>query len=91
MRIKSPSQCNRTPTIPVARLFPYAERWEWRSPHANPVRLVERAREYPRDRVLAPSELAALAGALDALETAHPFPVNAIRVAAMTGMRISEA
>ena len=39
---------------------------------------------------MSPSELTALAAALDGLEPSHPFPVNAIRVAAMTGLRISE-
>ncbi len=88
-KIKSPTQRNRVLQF-TSRLFSDAERWEWRPPHSNPVRLVERAREDPRDRVLALSEMTALAGALDALETAHPFPVNAIRIAALTGMRISE-
>ena len=74
----------------LSRLFTEAERWDWRPERSNPVRLVVRAVERPRERVLAPSELTALAAALDALEPAHPFPVNAIRVAAMTGLRISE-
>ena len=74
----------------LSRLFTEAERWDWRPERSNPVRLVVRAVERPRERVLAPSELTALAAALDALESAHPFPVNAIRVAAMTGLRISE-
>ena len=89
-KFKFPLQRNRTLQF-LSRVFSGAERWKWLPPHSTPVRLVERAREYTGDPVLAPSELAALAGALDALETAHPFPVNAIRVAAMTGMRISEA
>ena len=88
-RIKSPSQRNRTMQL-LSRLFTEAERWEWRQEHSNPVRLVGRAVERPRERVLSPNELTALASALDSLESAHPFPVNAIRVAAMTGLRISE-
>ena len=40
--------------------------------------------------MLAPSELAALAEALDDLDEQYPSPVAAIRVAAMTGLRISE-
>ena len=51
------------------------------------VRGVERAKEEARDRVLEPSELARLNAALADLETDHPFPVAAIRVAAMTGLR----
>ena len=59
--------------------------------HSNPVRLIERAVERPRERVLSPSELSALAAALDGLEAAQQHPVAAIKVAALTGLcRISE-
>ena len=88
-KIKAPAQRNRCLQF-LSRLFTEAERWEWRPEHSNPCRLVERAVERPRERVLAPSELTALAEALDALEPANPYPVNAIRVAAMTGLRIGE-
>ena len=80
---------NRTLAL-VSRLFTLAERWEWRPQHANPARGIERAREEPRDRVLAPTELAALAGALVDLEAESPASVAAIRVAAITGLRIGE-
>lgn len=86
---KTPTQLNRTLAF-LSRIFTLAEHWEWRPQHTNPVRGIERAKEQARDRVLAPSELAALAGALDSLEDTHPSPVAAIRVAAMTGLRISE-
>ena len=43
-----------------------------------------------RDRILAPSEMARLNEALHTLEDKHPFPIAAIRVAALTGLRISE-
>ena len=56
----------------------------------NPVRGVERAREEARDRVLDSGELATLAAALDQLEEKHPASVATIRVAALTGLRISE-
>ena len=88
-KMKSPPQRNRVLQL-LSRLFTEAERWEWRPEHTNPVRLVVRAVEQPRERVLAPSELTALAGALDALEPANVYPVKAIRVAAMTGLRIGE-
>ena len=74
----------------ASRLFSLAERWEWRDQRSNPVRGVERAREEPRDRVLAPPELAALAAALDQLDERFPASVAAIRVAATTGLRIGE-
>ena len=86
----------RTPTLRnrvlafASRVFRLFEDWEWRPQHSNPVRSVSRARERPRDRVLAPSELAALAAALDEREAGEPFAVAAIRVAALTGLRISE-
>ena len=74
----------------TSRLFTLAERWEWRDQRSNPVRGVERAREEPRDRVLAASELAALSAALGQLDERFPASVAAIRVAATTGLRISE-
>ena len=86
---KTPTQLNRTLAF-LSRIFTLAEHWEWRPQHTNPVRGIERAKEQARDRVLAPSELTALAGALDSLQDTYPSPVAAIRVAAMTGLRISE-
>ena len=74
----------------VSRLFNLFETWEWRGQHTNPVRGIERAREEPRDRVLDAAELAALAGALEGLDERFPASVAAIRVAALTGLRISE-
>ena len=71
-------------------LFSLAERWEWRTQNNNPVRGIERAREEPRDRVLRPTELKALAVALTDLESDAPAAVAAIRVAALTGLRIGE-
>ena len=74
----------------ASRLFRLFEDWEWRGQQTNPVRSVSRARERARDRVLARSELSALAAALDGRAESEPFAVAAIRVAAMTGLRISE-
>ena len=71
-------------------LFSLAERWEWRTQNNNPVRGIERAREEPRDRVLRPTELKALAVALTDLKADAPAAVAAIRVAALTGLRIGE-
>ncbi len=74
----------------TSRLMTLAEVWEMRPAGSNPVRKIERAREEARDRVLSPSELSDLAGALRELEDRHPAPVAAIRFAAVTGLRISE-
>ena len=82
-------QRNRTLAL-ASRLFTLFERWGWRPQLTNPVRGIERSREEPRDRVLAPSELAALAEALNVAETASPAAAAAIRFAAVTGLRIGE-
>ena len=74
----------------VSRLFSLFETWEWRPQQTNPVRGIDRAREDPRDRVLDAAELAELATALDRLDERFPASVAAIRVAALTGLRISE-
>ena len=74
----------------LSRLFNLFETWEWRPQHTNPVRGVDRAREEPRDSVLDSGELAALSAALDQLDQRFPASVAAIRVAALTGLRISE-
>ena len=71
-------------------LFRLAETWDLRPYGTNPTRGVERAREEARDRTLAPSELAALAAALNEAEARFPANVAAIRFAAVTGLRIGE-
>ncbi len=72
------------------RLFSYFESLEYRPQHSNPCRFVEKAREEARDRVLSPSELGALATALEGEAETSPAAVAAVRVAAVTGLRISE-
>lgn len=57
---------------------------------ANPCSDIERAKEEPRDRVLSSADLTALANALNQHEKTHPAAVAAIRVAAMSGLRIGE-
>ena len=74
----------------VSRLFTLFETWEWRPQNTNPARGVERAREEPRDRTFAPTELAAFALALKHAEERYPAPVAAVRLAAVTGLRIGE-
>ena len=86
---RAPIQRNRTIAF-LSRLFNLFEAWEYRPQHSNPCRHIEKAREQPRDRTLAPSELAALADALAVEAEARPAAVAAIRVAAVTGLRIGE-
>ena len=86
----------RTPTLRnrvlafTSRLFRSFEDWEWRSQHSNPVRGIDRAREEARDRILAPSEIAALSDALSKADAVNPASIAAIRFAAVTGLRIGE-
>ena len=74
----------------ASHLFNLCERWEWRGQRTNPARGIERSPETPRDRVLDSGELAALSAALGSLAERYPAPVAAIRVAALTGLRIGE-
>ena len=82
-----PVMRNRTLAL-ASRLFTLFQSWEWCD--ANPVRFVEKAREEPRDRTLAESEIVALAGALEAESASSPAAVAAIRFAMTTGLRIGE-
>ena len=74
----------------ASRLFTQFEKWDWRDQNTNPVRGIDRAREQARDRTLGDGELAALSVALNEISTASPAAVDAIRVAALTGLRIGE-
>ena len=82
-----PVMRNRTLAF-VSRLYRLFEEWEWCD--GNPARFVEKAREEPRDRTLAETEIAALAAALDVESDRSPAAVAAIRLAMTTGLRISE-
>ena len=84
-----PIQRNRVLAL-TSRLFSQFERWDWRPQHSNPSYGVERAREEARDRVLSPSELAALAKSLNQHEEKYPASCAAIQFAALTGLRIGE-
>ncbi len=85
---RAPVQRNRTLAF-ISRVFTVFEQWEYRPQHTNPARLVERTREQPRDRVLAPSEVEAIARALDACD--DPFASGALRFLMLTGWRNGEA
>ena len=74
----------------ASRLFRVFEDWGWRPQHSNPVRGVVRAREEARDRILSSTEISALSNALNAAESVHPASIAAIRIAAVTGLRIGE-
>ena len=83
------AQRNRTLAL-TSRLFNLFELWEWREQHSNPCRGIERARVEARDRTLTSQELSRLAAALEKHEERNVAAVNAIRIAALTGLRIGE-
>ena len=72
----------------TSRLWTLFQSWEWTE--TSPVRFIARSRETPRDRTLDGDEIAALAAALEAEHERSPAAVAAIRIAAMTGLRIGE-
>ena len=74
----------------TSRIFTLAEHWDWRPQRTNPARGIERSVETARDRVLSPAEYETLAGALAGRAEHNPAAVAAIRLAAMTGLRIGE-
>ena len=84
-----PVQRNRVLAF-VSMLFGRMERWEWRAQHTNPARGIERAKEVARKRVLSDEEFAALSAALEEAASRWLPSVAAIRVAALSGLRISE-
>ena len=74
----------------LSRCFNLFETWGYRGQHTNPARGVVKSREEPRDRTLTTDELASLSKVLSRHEERHPAPVAAIRVAALSGLRIGE-
>ena len=75
----------------LSAAFNCFEGWELRPLNSNPTKRVERTREQPRDRTLAPAELQALARALSAAEAADLHACRLIKFLALTGWRKSEA
>jgi integrase len=70
--------------------------WSWSSKRGlvdgpNPAHGIETHRGSPKDRVLSPSELAALGAVLREQTPAQPAAVTSIRLLALTGLRREEA
>ena len=86
-RVKGPVQRNRVGAL-ASRLFNSFERWEWRTPQTNPVRLIEKTREAPRARIFSPSELAKMGAAINGLSCASHKA--ALRFLILTGWRVGE-
>lgn len=83
-----PIMANRVRAL-VSSMFTQFEHWEYRDQHTNPARGIEKAVEEARDRTLAEAELRAL-GKVLAEMSGNPGAILAIRLAAVTGLRIGE-
>ncbi len=101
---KTPTTANRA-LAALSKAFALAETWGYRERHSNPCGDVERYRESPRERFLAPAEFAALGQALDAADRGElvliedgkrkpvrvsKWAVAAIRLLIFTGARRGE-
>jgi len=101
---KTPTQANRVRAV-LSKMFNEAEIWQIRARNSNPVTGQHRKPEKKKDRNLSDKELMALGETLRAIEAASragtrldpkgpspeaPFPIAAIRLALLTGMRKSE-
>ena len=84
-----PSQHNAVLRF-ISRLFTQTEHWEWRPQRTNPARGIVRNRMEPRSRILSGDEFVGLSSVLKSAEEDRAPSVAAIRVAALTGLRISE-
>ncbi len=73
----------------ASKFFRCCEDWELRPQNSNPARGIEKAVEEPRDRTLSADELGALGRALSELDE-NEAAILAIRLAALTGLRIGE-
>lgn len=83
-----PVSANRVVAL-ASKVFRCCEDWGWRQQHSNPARGIEKAVEEARDRTLSADELAALGRTLTSID-ANEAGVLAIRLAALTGLRIGE-
>ena len=71
-------------------LFNLFETWNFRPRHSNPCHGLHYARETPRDRTLTRNEFHRLGAAYRFYETTRPVHVAALRIATLSGLRISE-
>lgn len=84
----APVSANRVLAL-ASVFFRQCEKWQLRPQGSNPTHGIERSREEARDRTLSADEMSALGHALNAIE-GEEGAVLAIRLAALTGLRISE-
>lgn len=88
----APYEANRVISL-LSKMFNLAEAWGVRPDGTNPCRHVRKFAERKRERFFSVEELGRLGAALDAIERASPVRlayVDAIRLLALTGCRVSE-
>jgi len=85
----TPRQANHTLSV-LSKMFNLAEIWGLRPENSNPVRLIERYKEFPRDRYLSEVEINQLGKALDNAVNISQWTISAIRFLMFTGMRRGE-
>lgn len=94
---ETPIQANRVRSV-LSKMFAKAELWGLRPSGSNPARVQDREPESKRERNLTDKEILALGAALRKVESPEeedqappsPFPLAAIRLALLTGMRRGE-
>ena len=84
----APIIANRVRAL-ASKFFRCCQDWELRQQNSNPARGIEKAVEEPRDRTLSADELGALGRALSEIDE-NEAAILAIRLAALTGLRIGE-
>ncbi|MFH0810608.1 MAG: tyrosine-type recombinase/integrase [Pseudomonadota bacterium] len=91
----TPYQANHVRAV-LSKMFSLAEKWGLRPDGSNPVRHVEKFKEYKRERYLSSEELARLGTMLaqeeqaDQKDAEDPSVILAIRLLVLTGCRLSE-
>jgi integrase len=89
---RTPYLANRTRAV-LSKMLNLSEKWGLRPRHSNPCRDVDKYNEAERSRFLSPGEYQQLWRTLAQLDTERPEmrpALNAIRLLALTGCRLSE-
>jgi len=90
---RTPRSANQSLAV-LSKCFALAEMWGLRPEHSNPVRGLKKYSERSRSRFYSDDELKALGAVLDRVEreqTVLPGIVGAIRLLALSGLRLGEA
>lgn len=85
----TPYQANRVLAL-LSCMFNLAEKWEWRAPHTNPCRHVDRYTERKRKRYMLAGEAPKIAALLASQEADRPQAVAFIYILILSGARPEE-